>query len=114
MSTGPVAELLADLWRHSVAVGIAARRLAREAGDPDPEAVARAGRLCSLGCWAVAAVDPDGCLAGGARTTRLRERMEQDDLGSDLGDLGRRLAERWGCDPLVVDAAWLHADPHGP
>ena len=39
--------------------------------------------------------------------------MERADLGSDLGDLGRRLAERWGCDPLVVDAAWLHADPHG-
>ena len=39
--------------------------------------------------------------------------MEQADLGSDLGDLGRRLAERWGCDPMVVNAAWLHADPHG-
>ena len=41
-----------------------------------------------------------------------RRQKEQDDLGTDLGDLGRRLAERWGCDPLVVDAAWLHAD-HG-
>ena len=59
VSSGPVSELLTRLWRHSVAVGIVARRLAREAGDPDPEAVARAGRLCSLGCWAVAAVDPE-------------------------------------------------------
>ena len=32
---------------------------------------------------------------------------------SDLDDLGRRLAERWGCDPLVVDAAWLHDDRGG-
>ncbi len=31
----------------------------------------------------------------------------------DLTDLGRRLAERWGCDPLVADAAWLHADRGG-
>ncbi len=42
-STGPVAEALARLWRHSIAVAFAARRLARDAGDPDPEAVARAG-----------------------------------------------------------------------
>jgi signal transduction histidine kinase len=39
--------------------------------------------------------------------------MERDDLGSDLDDLGRRLAERWGCSPLVVDSVWLHADRDG-
>ncbi len=115
VSSGPVSELLTDLWRHSVAVGIVARRLAREAGDPDPEAVARAGRLCGLGCWAVAAVDPEWLVSWWRQDDPgLRERMERADLGSDLGDLGRRLAERWGCDPLVVDAAWLHADRRRP
>jgi signal transduction histidine kinase len=111
---GPVSELLSRVWRHSVAVGIAARRLAREAGDPEPDEVARAGQLCSLGLWAVAAVDPDWLLNWWRQDgPTARARMERADLGSDLDDLGRRLAERWGCDPLVVDAAWLHADLDG-
>jgi signal transduction histidine kinase len=113
-ASGPVAELLNRLWRHSVAVGILARRLAREAGDPDPEAVGRAGLLCGLGRWAVAAVEPEWLVAWWQQDHPvLRERMERADLGSDLDDLGRRMAERWGCHPLVVDAAWLHADRDG-
>ena len=35
-SGGAAAEMIARLWRHSVAVSIAARWLARDAGDPDP------------------------------------------------------------------------------
>ena len=113
-SSGPLADILNRLWRHSVAVGIVARRLAREAGDPDPEAVGRAGQLCGLGWWAVAAVDPEWLASWWRQDDPgLREPMERADLGSDLDDLGRRLAERWGCDPLVVDAAWLHADRGG-
>ena len=87
--------------------------MAREADDPDPEAIATAGLLCSLGCWAVAAVEPEWLPAWWSlEDPHRRRRKEHDDLGMDLGELGRRLAERWGCDPLVVDAAWLHAD-HG-
>jgi signal transduction histidine kinase len=113
-SSGPLADILNRLWRHSVAVGIVARRLAREAGDPDPEAVARAGQLCGLGWWAVAAVDPEWLVSWWRQDDPgLREPMDRADLGSDLDDLGRRLAERWGCDPLVIDAAWLHADRAG-
>jgi signal transduction histidine kinase len=113
-ASGPASELLNRLWRHSIAVGIMARRLAREAGDPDPDAMARAGQLCGLGCWAVAAVEPDWLVAWWQQVDPLRrERMERADLGSDLDDLGRRMAERWGCHPLVIDAAWLHADRDG-
>jgi signal transduction histidine kinase len=113
-ASDPVAEVLGRLWRHSVAVGIAARWLAREAGDPDAEAVARAGQLCGLGCWAVAAVEPDWLVDWWRlREVGLRRRKEGEELGWDLGELGRRLAERWGCDPLVADAAWLHADRGG-
>ncbi len=108
---GAVAEALARLWRHSVAVGFAARRLAREAGDVDPEEVARAGLLHGLGLWALAAVDPDRALAWlDADDRDARRELERRWLGRGLADLGRTLAERWGCEPLVVDAAWLHAD----
>jgi HD-like signal output (HDOD) protein len=112
-SSGPVAELLGRLWRHSVAIRIAARRLAREAGDPDPDAVARAGQLSGLGYWAVAAVEPEWLVSWWRQEDPNRRlQKERDELGSELVDLGRRLAERWDCDPLVVDAAWLHGD-HG-
>jgi signal transduction histidine kinase len=110
-SGGPVAEMIARLWRHSVAVSVAARWLARDAGDPDPQAVARAGMLCRLGCWAVASVDPDWLLRWWQDDApALRRDRETADLGGELDDLGRRLAERWRCDPLVIDAVWLHSD----
>jgi len=107
-------EMIARLWRHSVAVSIAARSLARDAGDPDPAAVARAGLLCRLGCWAVASVDPDWVLRWWQdETSNLRRQREIADLGAEIDDVGRRLAERWGCDPLVIDTVWLHADRGG-
>lgn len=110
----PVGELLDRLWRHSVAVGLGARRLAREAGDPEPQAVARAGQLCNLAWWAVAAADPDRLVAWWHEPDPVRrEQAVLADLGSDLAELGRRLAERWGCDSLTIDAAWLHSVQDG-
>ena len=114
MLSGGEHEALTRLWRHSVAVSQAARRLAKDAHDPEPERVARAALLHNLGLWAVAAVDPDwltGWLAEPVPEARLAR--EYRDLGSESTTLGRRLAERWGCDPLVADAAWLHADRPG-
>jgi signal transduction histidine kinase len=111
---GHVVEAVQRLWRHAVAVGHAARRLARDAGDPDPDRLARVGLLHGLGRWALAAVDPRRLaqwLAEG--DPRRRRALEDHWLGTDLTALGRTLAERWGCDPLVVDAAWLHADRDG-
>jgi signal transduction histidine kinase len=106
---GSRGETLQRLWRHSVAVSFAARLLARESGITEPDPLVRAGLLHGLGRWAVAAVDPDWIarwleeLDPGARLQH-----ELAEFGTDLCELGRRLAERWGCDPLVVDSAWLH------
>lgn len=105
-------DALNRLWRHSVAVCLAARRLAREAQDPDPDRVARAGLLHGLGNWVVAALDPEllaQILAQPDPTSR-RE-FEVRELGRETTDLGRELAERWGCDALVADAAWLLSEP---
>jgi signal transduction histidine kinase len=110
-SAGPVAAALARLWRHSTAVSFAARRLARDAGDPDPGAVARAGLLHGLGLWALAWVSPEVLVAWTEATEPAsRRELEWKWLGADASSLGRTLALRWGCEPLVVDAAWLHAD----
>jgi len=105
------AEALDRLWRHSVAVAFAARRLAREAGDPDPDAVGRAGLLHRLGLWAVASVDPDRLAAWiEASDPVSRRNLEALWLGMSSTSLGRQIATRWGCDPLIIDSAWLHAD----
>jgi signal transduction histidine kinase len=106
-------EVISHLWRHSVAVGLAARSLAREAADHDPETVARAGLLCRLGCWAVAALEPEWLARWWQEeSAAVRRQAEMTDVGTDLDDLGRRLAERWGCEPLVIDAAWMRG-AHG-
>ena len=51
-----------------------------------------------------------GRSGGGKTRLRARRQREIADLGADLDELARRLAQRWGCDPLVVDAVWLHSD----
>lgn len=107
-------EALSRLWRHAVAVSFAARRLARESGDSDFERVGRAGLLHQVGLWAAAAIEPECLVDLFSRGSPSERRVaEREWLGRELSGLGRDLAERWGCDPLVVDAAWLHADRAG-
>ena len=108
------AEAIGRLWRHAVAVSLAARRLAREASDPDPSVIGRAGLLHRLGLWALAAVDPER-LAYWIATPDAERRRELEAiwLGADVASLGRTLAARWGCGPLVADAAWLHDESSG-
>ncbi|MBV8488655.1 MAG: HDOD domain-containing protein [Planctomycetaceae bacterium] len=110
VSSGLV-DVLQRLWRHTVAVSFATRNLARDAGDAQVDRLVRAGLLHGLGRWAVAAIDGDWIVRWlGQTDPAARRQMEISDLGTELPDLGRRLAERFGCDPLVVEAAWLHDD----
>ncbi|HEV3163440.1 MAG TPA: ATP-binding protein [Isosphaeraceae bacterium] len=105
------ANALERLWRHAVAVSCAARRLAQEAADPQPEALAQVGLLHNLGYWALAAVEPDrlALILAIVDATERRDR-ERAWLGMTATELGRTLAEAWGADAALIDAAWLHAD----
>ena len=68
-----------------MAVSQAARRLAREAGDPEPDQVARAGLLHGLGRWAVAAVDPQWLADWLAEADPERRReLERATLGTEV------------------------------
>jgi signal transduction histidine kinase len=108
---GPAAAAVDRLWRHAVAAACASRRLAEEAGEADPGALARAGLLLDLGLWALAAVDPRRLAQWLALTDpEARRDAGRSWLGRDLAGMGRALAERWGCAAVVVDAAWLHED----
>lgn len=114
LASGRHAEAIQRLWRYSMAVGLASRTLARERGEADPDRLMRAGLLHGLARWAVAAVEPEWIVRWiDEPDPRVRRRWEIADLGADFGEVGRRLAERWACDPLIVDAAWLHADGDG-
>lgn len=105
------AAALEGLWKHAVAASGVARRLALEAGRLDADELARAALLHQLGLWAVAAVEPEllvPLLA--ARGRAMRRKAELGLLGREATAIGADLAERWGLGPLVVAAAWLHAD----
>ncbi len=71
----------------------------READDPDPDGVARAGLLCRLGCWAVAAVDPEWMArwwhdAEQARPAATRDRRPGHRSGRPRTPPGRALGVR--------------------
>jgi signal transduction histidine kinase len=108
---GAAGAALERLWKHSVAVSWAARRLAEETGDADAERIGRVGLLHNLGLWAVAAVDPERLAellaVAEPDARRIYERAW---LGTDTRALGRALAEHWSTDPLLADATWLYAD----
>jgi signal transduction histidine kinase len=106
---GTLANRFERLWKHSVATGCAARRLAAEAGDADPDCAGRVGLLHGLGWWALAAASAATFaeLLAIADPVRRSER-EIVRLGTTVAGLGRELAERWGGDLELADAAWLH------
>ena len=106
------------LWRHSAAISREARRLAEATSrdDLDPARFEALGLLTHLGLWAIAAEAPEalGELLdlpdGPARSAQARRRV-----GIDPGNLGRALATRWGCDPMLVAIAWRGPNPNfGP
>jgi signal transduction histidine kinase len=104
-------ETLAQLWRHAVATSCAARKIAQESGEVDPEIAGRLGLLVSLGLWAIAAEDT--LLVGrllAIRDPRRRADEERRILGRESSALGRDLAERLGLSSGCAEAIWLHAD----
>lgn len=106
----PARGAVEQLWRHSVAVSIEAKRLSRLTSIGQPEHWARIGLLANLGLWSIAAVAPEvlaKLLTIDEPNDRLAYLSQNHDL--DLTELGLRQADRWGNSPELVDAAWLHA-----
>ena len=95
------------LWRFAVAIAVAARRLARDAGLRDPDALGRLGLLQPIAPWALAVVDPRrlGCWMD-APDSASRRSLERDWFGAEMAEVGRRLAFRWGAGPDLAEAAW--------
>jgi putative nucleotidyltransferase with HDIG domain len=100
-------------WRHSVAVALCARDIAR-ALRLDADVAFTAGLLHDLGRLALASQAP----AFLAETLRRRDELdctmleaERATLGSDHAALGSQVAARWHFGPAIVDAIRLHHEP---
>jgi len=100
-------------WRHSVAVALCARNIAR-ALRLDADVAFTAGLLHDLGRLALASQAP----ASLAQALRRREELdctmleaERDSLGTDHAVLGSQVAARWHFGPAIVDAIRLHHEP---
>lgn len=103
-----------DLWRHSVAVGVAARLLAESGGAVEADEAFVAGLVHDLGLVAMQQLFPanlrevvDRCHA---ETLSFCE-LERHVVGADHQMLGAFLAERWKFPPTLRQAIEFHHQP---
>ncbi|RMH28710.1 MAG: HDOD domain-containing protein [Planctomycetota bacterium] len=108
----------AGLWRHSLAVAVAAERLASinrsDGPDLNPDEAFVCGLLHDIGKIALDLLLPRAY----ARAVQLAERtceplaaIERRLIGVDHATAGKRLAERWGLPEVIRDVVWLHGRP---
>lgn len=98
-------------WRHCLAVGVIAARLASEIDVALAEPAFDAGLLHDLGKAALDVAIPrsyrriiEEAVDAGVDVARIERRT----LGFDHTIAGRRVAERWALPAAIQEAAWLH------
>ncbi len=111
---GPGLDCLA-LWRHSLAVALAARLLAERLGLPiDPEEAYLAGLMHDIGKLLLNESLPKSyarAIAATAEHDGSLAEWEAKTLGVDHLVAGRRLAQHWRLGSAIENAAWLHHQP---
>jgi len=108
---------LPQLWRHTLAVAMAAQMTATRLGTVSPETALLCGLLHDLGQIALRVLLPrayrqvlDHLETGGGGLLEA----ERDHLGVDHAILGKRLAQRWGFPEVFQNVIWLHHQAHVP
>ena len=108
---------LPRLWRHTLAVALAAQMTAARLGTVSPETALLSGLLHDLGQIALRVLLPrayrqvlDHVETGGGGLLEA----ERDLLGVDHAILGKRLARRWGFPEVFQNVIWLHHQAHVP
>ncbi|MDP2847413.1 MAG: HDOD domain-containing protein [Humidesulfovibrio sp.] len=104
------------LWEHSLAVGLAARRLARQQNLSRTEAedCFVAGLLHDVGKLVLAQFRPQefaDALDEARQQGRPLHEAERASIGVDHAELGAALARRWELPPALVNALAGHHDP---
>lgn len=104
----------AVIWRHSVATGVACRKLARMCGKSNSETAFLCGLMARIGQLVFLALTPDHYLPVVESSTKLLPSAdeERDVLGLTHHQAGRLLLDRWELPPLVRDVVehWIDED----
>jgi putative nucleotidyltransferase with HDIG domain len=106
-----------ELWRHSIAVSVAAETLVKELKLPAIDVVFTAALLHDVGKLALGGfVDDDLKEIEGAASADIPfEVAEQSVLGTDHAEVGALILNRWSFPPDIVRAVqWHHAPDAGP
>ena len=105
-------------WKHSVAVALACRTLARISTaaltDDEVEAAYTAGLLHDLGSLVLCHLFPKDAAEIAARVDaegREASAVEMEAWGTDHGEVGHALATSWGLPPGIAAAIHLHHRP---
>jgi len=108
---------LPRLWRHTLAVAVAAQMTAARLGTVSPETGLLSGLVHDIGQVALRVLLPrayrqvlDHVESGGGGLLEA----ERDLLGVDHAILGKRLARRWGFPEVFQNVIWLHHQAHVP
>ena len=103
------------LWRHNLAVALAARLLAERLDMPiDGEEAYLAGLMHDIGKLLLSESLPKSyarAVAAAADHNGSLAEWEKKTLGVDHLVAGRRLAQRWRLGSSIENAAWLHHQP---
>lgn len=104
-----------ELWRHGLAVSIAAEKLAEKLRLKAPEEAITAALLHDVGKLVLGEfVDTDfsEIEAAAARGVSF-EAAEREVLGVDHAEIGARILERWLLPPVLVEVVRWHHNPDG-
>lgn len=112
-STSRESTLLNEVWRHSLAVGLIAERLAAAIGADATlvEHAFFAGVFHDIGKLALAAVYPRAfrdVIRAAERRRSDAASCERHIFGVDHTVVGRRLSVRWGLPEWLTQVVWLH------
>jgi HD-like signal output (HDOD) protein len=101
-------------WRYCLACAVAAKLIAGQTGEPEPEEAFVAGLLMDIGILALQEAHPHEyakILKAKARSSRRRCELEYDAWGYDHADIGAAIAAYWGLPRRLGDAIRLHHRP---
>ena len=104
-----------NFWRHSLYCGLAARKLARLAGQCDAEAVFTAGLLHDIGELVIFNRMPDQAKESLLRVLDSADELamyqaEQGTMGFDHAQVGGELARQWKLPTMLEECIAFHHD----
>jgi putative nucleotidyltransferase with HDIG domain len=103
-----------EFWKHSLAAGGAARRLAARCGVVDPETAFTAGLIHDIGKLVMDRYLPENFAAVVTRMDASEMTMtdaEIEVLGVDHEEIGHHLAAYWNLPEILRTAVGFHHDP---